>query len=256
MMKYFTVSISLLLVLLVSCNKSENTTSDKEEALVENYIWEFGLDYSSTECLEQLEKAKVDAEKDSLTFTVYYGRTPRYNEELKELWSKENIHFDSRLSCTTVERNCYGYYMDSVVKSRFSQGFIDSMEKKADSIYLAAWQTKTYMYWHLDQNPTYKMTYPEYFIKRDLIYPKGWDTIPMHLHQYIEVIVTIDNTGEMLDWSFDSSHILKPINEKHLPVLKKQIGVVLKGMGKWEPGILDGKKVKSEILLNINLDKD
>ena len=152
---------------------------------------------------------------------------------------------------------CYAYYMDSVVSTMFGKDYIEIQRVKADSIFLALFETKTYRSWYLDKEPKYSENYgyADSFIKHKIKFPAKWDSVNMeHERQYIGIEMVINKNGEIENWQFDT-HNLKPTNEKYLGNFKNQISKVIKDMKSWEPGELNGHQVASEIYFDIDLDQ-
>lgn len=68
----------------------------------------------------------------------------RYDDEMEEILNQYGIgYIEWGLNCT-MEQECYGYYMDSIISQRFGTGFIKQIKNRADSLFLSRWKTKTY----------------------------------------------------------------------------------------------------------------
>lgn len=260
-MKSYLNKIALLIIglLICACNNpdSDKRIEEEEHAEVEESYPKYMVDFDSKECQAYLEMARTDFSKGRLVYQIFSGKPKRYSEELEELLRAYHIEYeDLGQNCLNVQE-CYGYYMDSVISTKYGDSFIPILEKKADSIFLARWETKIYEYWDLDKEPKYSEGYgfADIFIENRVKLPENWDSIPMqHERQFFSVIAIISNKGKLVDWKIDLYN-LKETNENHLDYLKKEIDRIVNNMENWEPGELNKRKVASEYHIDIHLDK-
>lgn len=242
---------------LIGCQKSKINVAEEEDSFEEYVFPKFIMDFSNSECQRQLKEAKKDYENGKLVHQFHAFESDRFSEEFEELLNKYKIEYDDKGEYHIDVQECYGWYMDSLISVKFGEDFISNLKEKADSLFLARWETKTYYYWHLDEEPKYSEGYgfSDIFIKNRLSFPKSWDTIPMQdWRQYLSVWVTISKEGELEKWEHENYN-LKGTNIEFYDHLKNQIDSLLKRMNVWEPGLLNGNKVTSKYLIDINLDK-
>ena len=257
-MKIASIVISVLL--FCGCQNSESGKTEPDEEVVvevEDVIPKYMVDFDSEECKAYLKIAKKHLNEGRLVYQIYPREPIRYSEELGELLNSYGIEFENLGMNDMSVQECYGYYMDSVITSRFGEGFIANLEEKADSTFLARWETKVYEYWDLDKEPKYSegRGFADIFIEKRIKLPENWDSIPMqHERQFFSVITYIDNKGKLVDWEIDLYN-LKETNEIHFGYLKKEIDRVVSKMKDWEPGELNNRKVASEYHIDIHLDK-
>jgi len=240
----------------IGCQKSKMPVDEGDNS-EEYYFPKFIMDFSNSECQKQIREAEKDYKNGKLVHQFYSVKRDRFNEEFKEILNEYNIEYDYKGEYYHDVQECYGWYMDSVISEKFGENFIPNLKNKADSLYLARWETKTYYYVHLDQEPKYSEDYgfADLFIKKRIGLPSKWDTIPMRdERQYLAVMVTINRKGLLEDWEHENYN-LKDSNEQFYDELKKQIDTILRGMNTWEPGVLNGKEVTSIYRIDINLDK-
>ena len=262
-MKIKTVISILLICALWSCKLDKEGTvieEDGEESVrIMKPPGKYFTNFENEDCKIQIDSAKIDVENGRLVYEDTKGGWSiiRYDDEMEEILKEYGIEYVETGPNCTLEQECYGYYMDSIISQRFGKEFIKQIEQRADSLFLSRWKTKTYESWDIDEYPIFKEGDAELYIERKLRFPNNWDTIPMKFErQYLTIDVYISNTGEMIKWEFDELYNLKESNEPFLPDIRRQIGQVLKRMHDWTPAKLNGKNVNSKIWLDINLDKE
>lgn len=247
--------IYFIFTFLIGCQKSKPSIDEDD---FEEYVFpKFIIDFSNSECQRQLREAEKDYKNGKLVHQFYFVERDRFREELKELLNEYEIEYDDKGEYHLDVQECYGWYMDSLISVKFGNDFISNLKEKADSVFLARRETKTYYYWHLDEEPKYSEGYgfSDIFIKNRLSFPQSWDTIPMQdQRQYLSVWVTISKEGELEKWEHENYN-LKSTNIQFYDHLKNQIDSLLEEMIKWESGVLNGKKVTSIYKIDINLDK-
>ncbi|WP_170254851.1 hypothetical protein, partial [Phaeodactylibacter luteus] len=261
-MKINTVISILLICALWSCKLDKEGTvieEDGEEPVrIMKPPGKYFTDFENEDCKIQIDSAKIDVENGRLVYEDTKGGWSiiRYDDEMEEILKEYGIEYVEIGPNCTLEQECYGYYMDSIISQRFGKEFIKQIEQKADSLFLSRWKTKTYEYWDIDESPSYKGD-AEVYIENRVKPPLNWDSIPMEFErQFIIVEVTISNKGNLDNWEFDEFYNLKESNEQFLPELKSQISQIIKEMEEWTPGKLIGKDVNSKIWLDIDLDKE
>lgn len=255
--------ISILVICgLWSCKlDKEGTVIEKEEKTVRtikppsNYY----TDFESEECKLQIDSAKIDVRNGKLVYEDNSGGWViiRYDDEMEEILNEYGIEYKETGPNCTLEQECYGYYMDSMITQKFGKDFIRQVEQKADSLFLSRWETKIYETWEIDELPFFKEGDAEIYIKQRIKFPKNWDTIPMEFErEFVTVDAFINNEGKLVNWEFHKLYNLKKSNEKYLSEIRGQINQTIKKMNQWTPGKLIDKAVNSRILLDIDLDKE
>lgn len=242
-------------VLIFSCNNPQTAIEEVEE-FEEYFEPKFITDFSTKECQDQIEKAKRDFQSGKLVHQISIRN--RFDEELEELLNEFNIGYFYQVEMCLPIQECYGWYMESLISNKYGKNFIEELEEKADSLFLARWETKTYDYWDIDKDPKYSEFHgaADKYIKSQVQLPIGWDSIPMKFErQFISVWVKIDKDGLLEKWEYDL-HNLKDTNQKFLTNLTRQVDGILEKMTKWEPGVLAGRNVSANYLIDVNLDQD
>jgi hypothetical protein len=262
-MKIKTVISILMICSLWSCKLDKEATAieeGKEETIrIMKPPGKYLTDFNNEECKLQIDSAKLDVSNEKLVYEDNSGGwiIIRYDDEMEEILNGYGIEYKETGPNCTLEQECYGYYMDSIISQKFGKGFIKQIEQKADSLFLSRWKTKIYESWDIDESPFYKGGDAEIYIKSRVEFPKKWDTIPMKFErQFVTVDVYIDNNGKLTNWEFNQFYNLKESNEQFLSELKKQISQIIKDMTEWTPGKLIEKDVNSKIWLDIDLDRE
>lgn len=258
-MKIKTIISIVLICTLWSCKlDKEGTVINEDEAVrIMKPPGKYLTDFENEECKLQIDSAKNDVINGKLVYEDNSGGWTiiRYDDEMEEILNEYGIEYIETGPNCTLEQECYGYYMDSIISQRFGKEFIKKIEQRADSLFLSRWKTKTYESWDIDEPPYYKEGNAEIYIKNRIRFPENWDTIPMKFErQFVTLDVYIDNNGKLINWEFHEFYNLKESNEYFLPELKKQINKIIKKMIEWNPGKLSGKDVNSKIWLDIDLD--
>jgi hypothetical protein len=133
-----------LIFLIISCKKKQESYVEKytnsELDSIESIIGKIST--KDTACLKEIDYAKQIIKKDSLIYNLYmtqmsYGRNL---EEFQKLLKPYGI------GCEILLTSCIGHgkgrsycctdYINQTIKNKFKKGFIDSLEIKADRIYL------------------------------------------------------------------------------------------------------------------------
>lgn len=263
-LKWMKSSFVLILVLtLISCLNEPHKVYPKTAQEIKSPIkikppGPYYVEFDKQECKDQIAQAKRDIENDQLIFLDPAGWTIiRYDEEMADVLKNFNIDYEITGPNCTLELECYGYHMDSIIHNMHGANFINEVRQKADSLFLSKWRTKVYEYWDIDQSPIYSEYSTEEFFEREIQFPIGWDTVPIkYQRQYLTVEITISNEGVVENWKHDEMSNIKKSNEQFVPDLQRQIGNIISRMKVWKPGILNGKNVSSMVLVDIDLDKE
>jgi len=257
-------SIILILILILSSCSNEPTKNDVASKKESEYLRKtkplklYYVDFKNEECKSQITKAIIDSDNGDLIFIDPTGWTIiRYDQEMEEVLSKFGINYEVSGPNCTLEQECYGYYMDSIIHNKHGENFIKEVRKKSDSLFLSRWKTKIYEYWDIDEIPFYSKYPTEDFLKEQVKFPIGWDTIPMKFErQYLTAELTISNTGKLEKWKHGEMSNIKETNKRFVPALKKQVENIISKMKIWIPGKLDEKNVNTKIWVDINLDAE
>lgn len=134
----------LSVFIIISCEKKQETYVEKYRNSkldsLETIIGKIAT--RDTACLKQIDSAEKKIRQDRLIYYLYmtemsYGRNL---EELKTLLKPYGIGCELFLTSCLYSgdgrRYCYVDYMNQTIKNKFKKGFIDSLEVKADRIYL------------------------------------------------------------------------------------------------------------------------
>lgn len=256
---------TLLLMLIsgfVSC-RTENTSkvlvknAQESEKEVKRSNW-FKVDFTNEDCKLQIDSAKIDVTNGKLVCVINSGfEVVRYDSELEELLLDKGLQYlDNGPNCTG-EQECYKYYMDSIIMSKYGNDFIRKIEDEADSLFLSRWETKFYQSWDIDRKPTFKREEATTYLQKNIMYPSEWDVKPMKDYfQLITVNIYVTNKGSVEKWEMGTWSKLKASNKKLLPYLKSEMDRIILEMKEWNPGELEGRAVNSKINLIIYLGKE
>lgn len=262
-MKIKTVISILMICSLWSCKLDNGSTAiqENEEEAVRNMKppGKYCTDFENEECKRQMDSAKIDVRNGKLLYEDNSGGWAiiRYDDEMEEILNAYGIEYMETGPNCTLEQECYGYYMDSIISQRFGKEFIQQIEQRADSLFLSRWRTKVYESWEIDTPPIYNEGDTETYIEQSIKFPEKWDTLLMEFErQFITLNVFVNNQGELTRWEFHEFYNLKESNEKFLPKIQSQVNQIMAGMVAWKPGKLMDRDVNSTIWLDIDLDKE
>ncbi|MBP8238976.1 MAG: hypothetical protein KAX50_03400 [Saprospiraceae bacterium] len=262
-MKIKTVISILMICSLWSCKLDNGSTAIQEneaEAVRSTKPpGKYCTDFENEECKRQMDSAKIDVRNGKLLYEDNSGGWTiiRYDDEMEEILNAYGIEYMETGPNCTLEQECYGYYMDSIISQRFGKEFIQQIEQRADSLFLSRWRTKIYESWEIDTPPIYNEGDTETYIEQSIKFPEKWDTVPMEFErQFITLNVFVNNQGELTRWEFHEFYNLKESNEKFLPKIQSQVNQIMAGMVAWKPGKLMDRDVNSTIWLDIDLDKE
>ncbi len=153
------------------------------------------VDSRDTTCIKELEEAERDFAANKITYCHYTGNLTfndlRSQKEMTELLEKYKIDFRNEGSSCFVfkhqSEHCFCEFMESKIKKKFGDKFIDSLLIEADELYLKNNIDSTFNYFICDSRPMYPgdrdsyqdeesdvlqkeidaaLTYPERYVKR------------------------------------------------------------------------------------------
>jgi hypothetical protein len=265
-MKY--IIIILFIRGISSCwNKSKNEVNtivnDSYETMaIPSLYTPFEIDMTDSMCLLEIAKAKMDIEKGKLEYTIHNGLDKRYYfpEEIRELLLLKGITYNPLGVNCTGELNCYGYYMDSVIKTKYGLNFIDSILLTAKQVSVSRWRTKTYKFFQVDSQAYYLNKELERsadnFIRKGMKLPKTWihTSDKENIRQYAQLAIIIDSNGMATLIKNQTEINVNQKNLKHIKALERQFLERVNSMEPWYPAILNGHKVKYEYWADIYLD--
>jgi hypothetical protein len=102
-------------------------------------------------CEDEKREATVDYEKGTLRF-VNGQLSLRYESELKDLLKQNGIEY--QIAGPHGDDTCYGLVMDSLIKEKFGDNFIDKLELVADSLFFERNKNGVFDYSDVDTWPT------------------------------------------------------------------------------------------------------
>lgn len=217
----------ILITCLVSCKYNKDLGRD--------------VDSRDTTCIKELEEAERDFAANKITYCHYIGNLIfndlRSKKEMTQLLEKYKIDFRNEgSSCIVYEDQseyCYCEFMESKIKKRFGDKFIDSLLVEADELYLKKNIDSTFNYFICDSRPMYPgdMDYSrdeqsdvlQKEIDAVLTYPEGYVKRPNYdVAAYVNVSFDVDKQGNAkityFHFVFDNK-----ANEKFISYLEKQI---------------------------------
>lgn len=243
--------------MIISCKKKEQTCEKNRETLTEKYrnskldslktiIGKIST--KDTTCLKEIDYAEEKIEQDSLTYNLYmtqmsYGRNL---EELKKLLKPYGIgckiFLTSCLGHGKGRSYCYADYMNQAIKNKFKKGFIDSLEAKADRIYLT--KNINNIYHDMDRYDE-TIFYPKAKsiesqrddVENDFFsafkYPDGFDYKHKRYIGRSNVEFTLYRNGEIKDLTIETEFEQKT-NDRFIPYFDSEIKKFVKQI-KWIP---------------------
>jgi hypothetical protein len=223
------------------------------------------LDRTDSTCRTELQQAQADAQQGQLTYFLF--GPARYAADLDTLLHGYSIRFRHiPMSCTGEER-CYGYYMDSVITRLHGSTFLGRLKQTVNQRFLAAWPTRHYMYWDLDEAPRGGIPDLDAYVTANLSHPQGWDVRPKqntlsgsgwNERQYLTAAVFVDRNGQLGDISFpaDGPRNVKATNRRFLPFLHQHIRRLLRAAGPWQAGQLAGHRVSATLYVDVTLNPE
>ncbi len=253
-MRFFLCVFAFLLV--ASCQRKEAAEKETAPKIITFKLpgpYTYGYDTTEVRCKNDLERAKKDFKNGKLVFE-YFGLFTKSRDEIEELLHKKGIAFNSKGENCTALSNCYGYYMDSIIKKKWGTNFFDNLKLEATKLSESRWETKVYNYAEVDSSAVYPnttdvLTVDNYCCKKIKL-PSNWDK---NEGGFIRATVIIKNNGKAVvadgDW-FDYS--LKKNNQRHLRYLKSEFRRIINEMDVWKPAEMNNHKVNAEEYLTIS----
>lgn len=226
----------------------------------------YHIDRTDATCRAEFQQAQADARQGQLTY-VLFGPA-RYAADLDTLLHGYGIRFRHiPMSCTGEDR-CYGYYMDSVITRLHGAAFLGRLKQRANQRFVAAWPTRHYLYWDLDEAPQGSIQDLDAYITANLSHPQGWDLRPKRTtfpgaewteRQYLTAALFVDRNGQLKDISFPANAFLRNVkatNHRFLPVLHQHIRRLLRAAGPWQAGQLAGHRVGATLYVDVTLNPE
>lgn len=247
---------------MISCNKHKNSVNEIEPKFVvvklpprsDGYVF----DTTEVRCKSDLAKAKKDIKNGKMVFS-HFGIFHKNGDEIREILNKKGIEFKPLGENCTGLSNCYGYYMDSILKKKFGNNFFAIIKKDADKLSKSRWKTKVYNYVEVDSSAIYPGTSDVYFIQdittKMFKKPLGWDNGRMDNNEseYVSIEIIVDSVGKsIIPEKYYFNHNLKKTNLKHLKYLELEIKNVVNKLDLWKPAVMNGHRVKSKEYIDIN----
>jgi len=262
-MKY--ILYILLIINISSCqNTFKNETS--KDVIIDSIELkprpDYRIDRNDSICIKEIERAKEDIENGIFEYSIHdFGRKYIHQQEIRELLNSKNIKYSPLGENCTDELNCYGYHMDSVIRTKYGDDFIDSILIESKKLSDSKWKTKIYNSREVDSIAYYLNSDSENtiddFIKSKIHLPDGWkrsgDVVYIRQDIFLELI--IDNKGKPFLLENKAELNLKKENKKFSRQILNQIINSVRSMKPWIPAKLNGHKVKTEQLLYINFDE-
>lgn len=247
---------------MVSCNKNKDAVKQTEPKIVTVKLPPKSYDpynYDTTEvrCKTDLAKAKEDFKKGKLVFSNF-GNFAKNGDEIKELLNKKGIAFKPLGENCTGLSNCYGFYMDSILKRKLGNTFLEDIKKEADKLSQSRWKTKVYNYAEVDSPAVYPGTSDVYYIQnitsKMFKKPVGWDNGKMDAYESesVSIAIIVDSNGKaIIPEKYSFNYNLKKSNLKHLKYLETEIKNVVNILKLWKPAVMNGHKVKTEVYIEV-----
>lgn len=221
-----------------------------------------------TTCSSEINKAKEDILNGKLTYCHYFGmfsRPFRNEKEMIALLKQFNISYKPEIISDVItdqNEGCYCAFMTEKIKDLFGIHFIDSLENKADSIYLTQHINDTIPYTNCDTWARYPGTADNSEREQCSVlqrqfdahfkYPTGYKiSDDNETSAFVDVSFLINKAGQAQIIGYD---FLFDIEENHLyeEYFKRNIDKLVKKTG-WMPAKIRRQKVVSDCVLRIFL---
>jgi len=258
-MKYIYYIVLLSLFAIACKNENQKNTENFMEVVdIVSLPPEFYIEVNNPECITEFKRAANDAGKGILVCTNYTGIDFKHHNEIKELLKEKSIQYKPLGENCTGEQNCYGYYMDSLIKQKYGKDFLNDITIKAHALSDSRWETKIYNFDEVDENIRFlndDIESPGAYISKDWPHPENWDFKPIedtYSRQYIMIEVVVDTLGKATGVANSYMYNLKKSNEKHLPYLKKEIKKRVEALTGWQPALLNKHKVKCTTFVEVS----
>lgn len=205
-------------------------------------FYEF-VSIQDTTCLNDIQKARLDVNSGKLVHCIYFGMIKkhiRYEKELEKLLSYYNISVkDKIIGCVirnSQSRNCYCNYMKDRIEFKYGSDFIDSLEVKADIMFLINHRNDTLENYNCDRQPFYPnestlndsehSTVMQKEIDAKLTYPKAYRTKQSNHEKsevYIRFVVAKNGNASIRSFDFDFLSKRDTIYTEHFENQMKKI---------------------------------
>lgn len=249
----------IFFLLIISCNRNKAVVTEAQPKIITVKIPKYNYGYDTTEarCKFDLDRAKKDYKNGKLVFSNF-GLLVKSRDEIEEILNKKGIGFKPLGENCTGLSNCYGYYMDSILKQKFGKNFFEDLKKEADKLSQSRWKTKVYNYEEVDSPAVYPGTsdvvYLQEITTKMFKRPIGWDSGKMENNESesVSIEIIVDSNGKSIIPEKDYfRYNLKKSNLKHLKYLKKEIRRVVNDLKLWKPAVMNGHKVKSDEYIDV-----
>ncbi|MCS4237199.1 hypothetical protein M2306_002770 [Myroides gitamensis] len=247
------IIFGLLLGMMSSCNKGRflEKLFGSSEYDLEQYILQPLK--SDTLCLGDLERAKQDVSKGKIVFTYpfyFLSSGLRQEKQLAKLCEQHGIVFEyesfSDMFFEGQTQGCYAAYMDQVIAKKFGSKFKENLLDEADQLLI------------VEQD-----TIPYYFFE-DFYRNKSWDAnLPEELklkietnaegsRPFMDIGFYIDQDGKSSGYHLSNFMEVNSEANQKLEIELFAIGVKeIQEYNYWEPGIIKGQKVNTEMNVRI-----
>ena len=209
---------------------------------------------NDSSCKEYILKAKTEVERGQIKFLMPMSLGTfdlRQERQLRILCDSMGIVFDYELfSCVGVggqTSGCYGLYMDKMLAIKFGPNFKESMLAKADSLYVETNPTVYFSYCdslpklqhNLEVATDLSMTIDKNLLSK--LKKCSYDDYPQ-----VDVGFYIDTLGNASNFFVSQYNICEESDYKYKKDLSKLAIDYVKNMGKWIPGTIHNKKVRTQ----------
>jgi hypothetical protein len=256
-MKFLLILFSIL---IISCTKNNTQKKDLSPEITTIKLPPkkiFQINTKDSRCVSELKRAKKDVEKGQLVYAIY-NNDNKYHLEIKELLLSKGIKYKPLGENCIGLYNCYGYYMDSIIKIKYGKNFMDRIRIKSNLLSNSRWKTKIYNYSEIDKAAEFPNTSDVYtfndYAQKMFKKPKNWDFGKMknNEREFVMISIIINSQGKAIipkDYWFDYN--LKKNNLKHLKYLEKEIKHVVENMDSWKPAVMNKHNVSSEEYIDV-----
>lgn len=263
----YILPIGLIILIIISCNQEKYQEVENKEAKTIVRVppppLKYYIDLNSKRCKEQLVEAKKQVEKGKLVYQISSNYISRYDEEFEILLANHGIQYINYGPNCTLEQECFGYYMDSIIHEKFGSGFISETEKQADSVYLLK-VLKTYaLFWDCDEKPInksrsiserifLKVPYQVKFNRRTWKTTAGEEMWAID-RPFMDIAFIINKDGSLSN--FDLVEFIYEVNENRKfenNLLEFAINKIKSDYNDWIPGKIDGQIVNTKYILRVN----
>jgi len=233
--------------------KNENQKKIDVQNPLATYVFH-PADKDST-CKADQKRAEKDVQMGKILYCKPMGFGSfwlRCENQMRKLCKKQNLIFDYELISDVVvtgqTQGCYGAYMDNVIASKFGPNFKEHLLAQADSMLLAS--NDAIDYFLCDKRPQIPGK-DDYDIVMDTIVPislrSSIKTDKDGEGPFMDIGFYIDKEGNASGYSSDYYYVANNKSNKKYENELFKIGITkVKGIKKWEPGMVRGQKVKTK----------